>query len=208
MEANLPEKLSLRHILSQLMGIFDKLGLASPMKMKGAILFRKAWQRSRGTTREEIDWDKPVDEDIRQECLIFFKEIVRLASVRFKRCLKPKNWVGDPIVVTFSDGSDDAFGAVSYLRWEVDEVGSEKFETRLVESKGKLCPLNQKGDTVKSEMCGAVFAARIRVFLEKRFRQKIQKIPGGTGPRVFLTGGPELVGEAGVRMANHQRSLH
>ena len=34
-------------------------------------------------------------------------------------------------------------------------MGTE-FVLSLIEAKGKLCPLNLKGDTVKSEMCGAV----------------------------------------------------
>ncbi|KAK5921409.1 hypothetical protein CgunFtcFv8_025117 [Champsocephalus gunnari] len=39
---------------------------------------------------------------------------------------------------------------------------------RLVESKAKLTPLDQKGDVVKAEMCGAVFAARLKTYIVTR----------------------------------------
>lgn len=45
-----------------------------------------------------------------------------------------------------------------YLRWET-RGGTD---VRLVESKAKLTPLDQKGDAVKAEICGAVFTARLR----------------------------------------------
>ncbi len=38
---------------------------------------------------------------------------------------------------------------------------------RLVESKAKLTPMDQKGEAVKAEMCGAVYAARLRKYIEK-----------------------------------------
>nr|XP_043874409.1 uncharacterized protein LOC122764147 isoform X1 [Solea senegalensis] len=46
---------------------------------------------------------------------------------------------------------------------------------RFVESKAKLTPLDQKGEAVKAELCGAVFAARIRKYVEKHARMKIER---------------------------------
>lgn len=45
----------------------------------------------------------------------------------------------------------------------------------IVESKAKLTPLDQKGDAGKAEICGAVFAARIRKYVEKHARMKIER---------------------------------
>lgn len=50
-----------------------------------------------------------------------------------------------------------------YLRWET----SQGTKVRFVESKAKLTPLDQKGEAVKAEICSAVFAARIRKYVEK-----------------------------------------
>ena len=38
---------------------------------------------------------------------------------------------------------------------------------KLVESKAKLTPLDQKGDVIKAELCGAVFATRLKKYFEK-----------------------------------------
>lgn len=58
-----------------------------------------------------------------------------------------------------------------YLRWET----SQSTEVRFVESKAKLTPLDQKGDAVKAQICGAVFAARIRKYVEKHARMKTER---------------------------------
>lgn len=44
-----------------------------------------------------------------------------------------------------------------------------------MESKAKLTPLDQKGEPIKEEICGAVFAARIRKYFEKHRRMEIEK---------------------------------
>lgn len=55
--------------------------------------------------------------------------------------------------ITFSDGSESSCGPVLYLRWETQD----KVVVKLVESKAKLTPLDQKGNVIKVELCGAVF---------------------------------------------------
>ena len=73
--------------------------------------------------------------------------------------------------ITFSDGSAKTYGAVMYMRWET----SQGTEVRFVESKAKLTPLDQKGEAVKAETCGAVLAARIRKYFEKHGRMEIER---------------------------------
>lgn len=60
--------------------------------------------------------------------------------------------------ITFSDGSECSYGAVLYLRWE----SLENVTIRLVEDTARLMPLDHKGDPVKAEVCGAVYAARLK----------------------------------------------
>ena len=103
----------------------------------------------------------------------FFKDATRVPDVEFPCSLKTAGCFR-PYLVTFSDGSDDAFGAVVYVQWEA--AGEIITSIRLIEAKGKLCPLNLKGDTVRSEMCGAVTAARLSVFVEQNSRIMFTKI--------------------------------
>lgn len=76
-----------------------------------------------------------------------------------------------PWGITFSDGSCQSYGAVLYLRWET----SEGVKPRLVESKAKLTPIEQKGDAVKAEICGAVFATRLKGYVLKYGRLEIDR---------------------------------
>lgn len=55
-----------------------------------------------------------------------------------------------------------------YLCWDSDGV-----IVRLVESKAKLTPFDQKGDVVKAELCGTVFAVRLKKYFEKHCRIKV-----------------------------------
>lgn len=96
---------------------------------------------------------------------------MRLGQITFHRSLTPAGWVGKPWGITFSDGSDKSFGAVVYLRWETEQG----IQVRLIESKAKLTPLDQKGEPVKAEICGAVFAARLRKYFEKHSRMEVER---------------------------------
>ena len=69
------------------------------------------------------------------------------------RCTKPNLAVGDPEVVGYFDGSDDAYAGVVYLRWALED-GS--YEANLVCSKAKVTPL-KRISTPRSELNGALF---------------------------------------------------
>lgn len=166
-----PNPLTRRHLLSQVAGLYDPLGLVTPAKQKGAILVRKAFQEAGSGCLTKHSWDTALSEGIRGEAIDLFEEYVQLRKVKFHRSLTPANWKGKPWGVTFSDGSDRTYGAVLYLRWNT----SQGVDVRLVESKAKLTPLELKGDPVKAEVCGAVFATRLRKYFEKHGRIKVEK---------------------------------
>ncbi|XP_054861306.1 uncharacterized protein LOC129347620 [Amphiprion ocellaris] len=166
-----PNPLTRRALLSQVAGLYDPIGLVTPAKQKGAILVRKAFQEGRGGKLTQETWDQPLSNSLREEAIQLFEEYVQLGQVKFHRSLTPADWKGKPWGITFSDGSEKTYGAVMYIRWET----SQGTEVRLVESKAKLTPLDQKGEAVKAEICGAVFAARIRKYVEKHARMKIER---------------------------------
>jgi len=58
-----------------------------------------------------------------------------------------------------------------YLRWNSNQGPM----VRLVESKAKLTPFDCKGDAVKAEICGAVFALRLKKYFELHSRIQIEK---------------------------------
>lgn len=151
-----PNPLTRRELLSQVSGLYDPVGLVTPAKQKGAILVRKAFQEAKNMSNQVRDtWDLALSKELRENAIKLFEEYAQLSKILFDRALTPFQNSNDCLAITFSDGSENAYGAVLYLRW-----GSDQDPTiRLVESKAKLTPLDQKGEAVKAEICGAVFAS-------------------------------------------------
>lgn len=59
----------------------------------------------------KIEWDDPVPEEYKRDWIKFFSYLFGMNSIKFERCIKPSNAVGNPALVNFSDGSDSAYGA-------------------------------------------------------------------------------------------------
>ena len=167
--SNTPNPLTRRVLLSQIAAFYDPIGLAVPAKQKGVMLVRESYQeagKDNTANKSLLARDDPLSPRLWEASIRLFEEYVRLGHVRFERSLMPPGAIGRPVGVTFSDGSEASYGAVLYLRWETQNG----VIVRLVESKAKLTPLNQKGDMVKPELCGAVFATHLKRYLEKHCR--------------------------------------
>lgn len=108
-------------------------------------------------------WDLPVSPKLREAAITLFEEYVRLGQIRFDRSLTPSGALCPPTGIPFSDGSESSYGAVLYLRW----ITQGSVVVKLVESKAKHTPLDQKGDVIKAELCGAVFATRLKTYFER-----------------------------------------
>ncbi|XP_054601662.2 uncharacterized protein [Nothobranchius furzeri] len=167
-----PNPLTRRELLSQISGLYDPIGLVAPAKQNGAILVRRAFQEARLTSNQVKDtWDLALSDNLREDAIRLFEEYTQLNKIQYDRALTPLHFSGDPTAITFSDGSEHAYGAVLYLRWESDRSPIIK----LVELKAKLTPLDQKGDAVKAEVCGAVFASRLKKYFELHSQIKIHQ---------------------------------
>ncbi|RXN38928.1 gag-pol fusion poly [Labeo rohita] len=166
-----PNPLTRRMLLSQIAALYDPIGLASPTKQKGVMLVRESFQEAGKNNPSKDTWDAPLSPKLREAAITLFEEYVRLGQVRFERSLTPPGAIGQPVGITFSDGSESSYGAVLYLRWKT----RDKVVVKLVESKAKLTPLDQKGDVIKAELCGAVFATRLKKYFEKHCHIKAKQ---------------------------------
>lgn len=127
------------------------------------ILIRRAFQEAKvGSCSARDSWDTALSDGLREDGIKLFEEDEQLGKIKFKRALTTSCSTTKPLAVTFSDRSEHTYGAVMYLRWESDSGQI----VRLVESKAKLTPLDHRGDAVKAEICGAVFASRLRKYFE------------------------------------------
>ena len=72
---------------------------------------------------------------------------------KFGRSLTPDDAIGHPMLIIFSDGSKNAYGAVAYCRWET----KSGFECRIILAKSKIAPLKII-HIVRIKLCGAVIS--------------------------------------------------
>jgi hypothetical protein len=150
----IPPLLTKRLLLSQVNGIYDPLGIASPFTVRAKILLRKL-------NSPPLDWDDPIPEEERMEWVEFFTDLFDMERVKIARSTKPITARGKPVLIIFSDASEDAFGACAYIRWEVD---AGRYESRLLLAKSRLAPL-KKITIVRLELNAALLSARLREFI-------------------------------------------
>ena len=112
---------------------------------------RKLW-----TYETKLDWDDPIPEEYGKEWMTFFDDLPEMEKITVKRCLKPHNAIGDPILIIFSDGSNNAYGACAYVRWE---LSTREFVSYIILSKNRLAPVKRMSID-RIELCGAVLNKR------------------------------------------------
>ena len=86
-----------------------------------------------------------------------------MEKIEFRRCVRPRNAVGKPVLIIFGDASTRAFGGCAYVRWELDD-GS--YWVTLLIAKGRVSPLKII-TIVRLELNGAVIVSRLKSFIEK-----------------------------------------
>ena len=160
--------LTKRMILSQINGIYDPLGLLIPFTMKAKILMQGMWT----TDAKDLGWDDQLPPEVCLKWKKFFTEMFDIENLCFNRCIRPSNAIGDPMLILFSDASEDAYGACAYVRWEhVDK----SFSAALLCAKGRVAPI-KRVTVVRLELCAAVIAKRLYVFINEECRFDFSKV--------------------------------
>ena len=65
----IPDILTKCLILAQINGIYDPLGLVTPVTVKGKIMMKDLW------TKLKIGWDDALSEEVRNQWINFFKSL-------------------------------------------------------------------------------------------------------------------------------------
>lgn len=160
-----PCKLSKRIILSKVSKIYDPLGLVAPFTIRAKIGIQELWLAS-------LEWDDKVSDNVTELWLKFFDELGKLGGVKFKRCTKPPNAVGKPMLCLFCDASEKAFGACAYIRWLLSD---NTYFVSLLLAKSRVAPL--KLLTIpRLELQGAVLAARLSKTIIDQSCYKFEKV--------------------------------
>ena len=161
----LPEILTKRIVLEQVMKIYDPLGLVCPFTLRAKVYLREVWSR-------KLDWDTPLPADITAKWIRFFTMLFQLEQSRYSRCLRPKDAVGRPWLIILSDGSDLAYGYAAYIRWS---LLNGEYWCRLIMAKCRIAPLN-KLSTLQMELNAAVLSKRGRKVIELEMRFDFERV--------------------------------
>ena len=163
--SRIPDVLTRRLVLEQVMSIFDPLGFLCPFTLLAKVYLRETWARNLG-------WDDMLPTELRGKWMEFFTSLFELQGVKFPRCLKPENAVGKPCLIIMSDGSDIAYGFVAYIRWTLDNGG---FWCRLILAKCRIAPMS-KLSTPQMELNAALLSKRGRKVIESEMRFDFDKV--------------------------------
>ena len=158
----MPAILTKRMVLSQINGIYDPLGLATPFTIKAKLLMRELW----GVGGKYLEWDDDIPSSIKVKWISFFQELFEMRQLSFKRCIQPADAEGDATLIMFSDASEQAYGTCAYLRWELPNA---TFESRLIAAKSRVAP-TKKISVVRLELNAAVMSKRLCKFIKEETR--------------------------------------
>ena len=147
-----------RVMLSNVMAVFDPIGFLSPLILEAKLLLRESW------CVPDIGWDDPLPPEQVSRWVSLLTSLLELKSLQFPRSLWPdEEVVGSPILIIFSDGSKLAYGAVAYIRWQLQSGG---FWSRFIMSKCKIAPKHIIS-VPRMELNGALTGNRIKNFIQK-----------------------------------------
>ena len=166
-DAVIPVQTTKRLVLSTASKLFDPHGMIAPFSVKMKILMRRIW-----ALRPKVGWDDDLPRSVKEEWHTLTQELQMVNAVEFYRSITPNDADGKPILVMFSDGSEEAYGAVGYARWKSNNGG---FVSRLIMSKTRMAPLKTI-DIVRLELCGAVLSKRCRATIEAEMEMEFEKI--------------------------------
>ena len=121
-----------RIVLSKVSTIFDPLGFLAPFVIRAKIGIQMCW-------RLGVGWDDPLPENMAASWKKNWIEELKQLELTVKRCYREeKKILVEASVHTFSDASEQAYGAVSYLRLVyADETVSVSF----IAAKTRVAPL-------------------------------------------------------------------
>ena len=140
-----------RTILGTTSKLYDPLGLLSPVIILLKIIFQSI-------CKTRVGWDDPVDSFIHEQWLNLVQDAKKMGVVQLKRHYFHGWSTADLRSVQlhgFADASENAYGAVVYLR--IETTTGTVF-TQLVSSKTRVAPMN--GETIpRLELLGALILA-------------------------------------------------
>ncbi len=146
---------------------YDPLGLLACILVHLKIALRDLYG-----IEPKLDWDDPIPDILKENWVRLIQLLKSTESIRFSRCIKPKDAVGNPELVMFSDGSSDAMCTAAYARWTLSDGN---YECRLWAAKTRVTPL-KKMTIPRVEMQSAVMSTRLSKTIQEHGSLKFKNI--------------------------------
>lgn len=172
----LPNTLTRRKVLEQVMTIFDLLGILSPFLLGAKYNLRETWT-------QQLKWDDVLPEVLHKKWVEFFSQLASLSELRYDRCIKPENAAGKPTLIVFCNGSELAYGAGVFVRWKLIDG---TFSSQLVFAKNRIAPLT-KISIPQMELNATVIAKRVKKVVDKEMRYSFERVVFLTDTEVVLS---------------------
>ena len=116
-DEDLPDVMTKREMWSAINGIYDPLGLLSPLTIRLKLMMREVCE-SQG---KDASYDSPVNGEIRKKLVETAKELGAANNIMFSRAVKPKGAQEKPQIICFTDASWKAYGCCVYVRYKLPE---------------------------------------------------------------------------------------
>ena len=135
-QSNPPEEnfqLTKRNFLKKIATLFDPVGFLAPFTIRAKVMIQEMWVAG-------LEWDELCPRELIHKSQEWFCELEELPMIKVPRCLRfgPEEVVLSETLHTFVDASQDAYGAVLYLK-VIYESGS--VSSQLVTAKTRVAPL-------------------------------------------------------------------
>ncbi|XP_065186610.1 uncharacterized protein LOC135817366 [Sycon ciliatum] len=130
---DLSKQVTKRSFLSATASVFDPLGFVGPYVVSARQLIQDMWLLA-------LDWDEPLPDVLSQRVTGWYADLAELSHLSIPRCLQAVE-AGSPTsrqIHVFTDASETAYGAVSYLRCVYDDG---HVSTALIASRARVAPL-------------------------------------------------------------------
>ena len=156
-----------RGLLSIMSSVYDPFGLVGPYFLIAKFIFQAECRKT------DKGWDDPLEEHNEQHWLEWLEELPKLKDLQLSRCIFPHGFGGIVQVQLhhFSDASEKAYGAVSYIRL-VNEDGM--VHCCFLLGKSKLAPMKQL-TIPRLELLAAVVAVRLDTILRKELHMRVDQ---------------------------------
>ncbi|KAE8276983.1 hypothetical protein D5F01_LYC25284 [Larimichthys crocea] len=145
---------TMRNIYKVLASQYDPLGYIIPYTTRAKVLVQRLWAKKR-------DWDDPqLPDDLLHSWRSWEAELEHLPKVTLPRCYSSEN-MDHPSsardIHVFSDASEQAYGAVAYLRTETPQG---KVEVSFLAARSRVAPKKQQS-IPRLELCAALTGAQL-----------------------------------------------